>query len=70
MRKRMMRFAAVLSILASATGTASASSAGCPGNIVIGGTMACHTGGGGDCSRCTYRYDDGKSYTWNMCAQT
>jgi hypothetical protein len=71
MRKSLTRFAVCLFALAaiSTVNAPSASAAACPGNIVIGGTMACHnTPASSDCTRCRYLCDDGLYYTWNMCA--
>lgn len=69
MRKRTFRFAVTLFAAAVATtfGAPNAMAAGCPGNIVIGGTMACHLTIGQDCSACRYLCDDGEYYLWNMC---
>ena len=68
MRKKLLRFSVCAMAFSAATAKASAIEAGCPGNIVIGGTMACHTGSS-NCASCVYSCDDGKSYTWNMCGQ-
>lgn len=70
MRMRAFRLAVALFALAVAASVnaPAAMAAGCPGNIVIGGTMACHsTPLSSDCTRCRYLCDDGVYYTWNMC---
>jgi hypothetical protein len=69
MRKRLLRLTAALTAVAAAGTPATAFAfAGCPGNIVLDGSVACHTGTGGDCSSCKYTCDDGTSPTYNMCA--
>jgi hypothetical protein len=67
MRKKLLRLATGAFALAGATGTAWAVPDGCPSNIVVGGTMACHHTGGTGCDSCRYRCDDGETYTWNVC---
>lgn len=67
MRKKLLRLSICALTFSAASTKASAVEAGCPGNIVIYGTIACHTGSGGDCSSCRYTCDDGQSRTYNMC---
>ncbi len=67
MRARLVRLAIAVFAVAVGGGSASAMAAGCPGNIVIGGTMACHNVSGSTCSNCRYLCDDGEYYNWNMC---
>ena len=70
MRKRMLRLRLAVALFAVAVigGAENAEADGCPGNIVIGGSVACHNTAGTNCNRCRYLCDDGYYYTWNMCA--
>jgi hypothetical protein len=69
MRKRVLRFSVSLFAVAVAStmGAPEASASGCPGNVVIDGSLACHHTGGSSCSACRYLCEDGKYHWWNMC---
>ena len=67
MRKSLVRLALAAVALAILATAKPAFATGCPSNIVVGGTMACHLTSGSDCRSCTYSCDDGESYTWNVC---
>lgn len=66
MRKRMLRVAVAL-FAAAVSASQAGALVGCPGNVVIGGTTACHLVSGSNCESCRYNCE-GEYYTWNMCS--
>ncbi len=70
MRPHFLRFSlAVLALSLVSLPASAAVDAGCPSNIVISGTIACHTNDT-DCRACDYSCDNGTNPTWNMCGET
>jgi len=69
MRKSLLRCSVALFAVAAATSPSKALDAGCPGNIVLPGNIACHSGGS-DCKKCKYTCDNGTTPEYNMCGET
>lgn len=69
MRKRLLVMAIALLGIAAGSAKPAFAGGGCPGNIVVGGWLACHATSGTDCHDCWYYCDDGQTYNWNVCLQ-
>ena len=68
MRKRLLRLAASVTMLAVASSPAAAFGSGCPSRIVVAGVYACHLMSGTDCHLCHYNCEGSDTY-FNMCEQ-